>query len=94
MDVWQYIDAEGIDMPSLYFSHSRNVVERDGVLLAESEFNSLMPGEEWSERTVRFRTIGDSTCTGGALRTRKRRQPDLLTSLRLGYLHPYVGTLH
>jgi len=64
MDVWQYIEAEGIDMPSLYFSHRRNVVERDGVLLAESEFNSLMPGEAWSERTVRFRTIGDSTCTG------------------------------
>jgi sulfate adenylyltransferase subunit 2 len=64
VDVWQYIDAEGIDMPSLYFSHSRNVVERDGVLLAESEFNSLLPGEAWSERTVRFRTIGDSTCTG------------------------------
>jgi sulfate adenylyltransferase subunit 2 len=66
MDVWQYIDAEGIDMPSLYFSHSRNVVERDGVLLAESEFNSLLPGEAWSERTVRFRTIGDSTCTGAS----------------------------
>ena len=64
MDVWQYIEAEGIDMPALYFSHSRNVVERDGVLLAESEFNSLLPGEAWSERTVRFRTIGDSTCTG------------------------------
>ena len=64
MDVWQYIEAEGVDMPSLYFSHRRNVVERDGVLLAESEFNNLLPGEEWSERTVRFRTIGDSTCTG------------------------------
>ena len=64
MDVWQYIEAEGIDMPSLYFSHRRNVVERDGVLLAESDFNSLLPGEDWAERTVRFRTIGDSTCTG------------------------------
>jgi len=64
MDVWQYIASEGIEMPSLYFSHRRNVVERDGVLLAESEFNQLLPGEAWEERTIRFRTIGDATCTG------------------------------
>jgi len=64
MDVWQYIESEGIAMPSLYFSHQRNVVERDGVLLAESEFNQLLRGEAWEERTVRFRTIGDVTCTG------------------------------
>ncbi len=64
MDVWQYIADEEIPMPSLYFSHRRNVVERDGVLLAESEFNQLLPGESWDERTVRFRTIGDATCTG------------------------------
>ncbi len=64
MDVWQYIAAEGIPMPSLYFSHRRKVVERDGVLLAESPYNGLLDGEEWVERTVRFRTIGDTTCTG------------------------------
>jgi len=64
MDVWQYIESEGIAMPSLYFGHPRKVVERDGVLLAESEFNQLLPGEAWEERTVRFRTIGDVTCTG------------------------------
>ena len=64
MDVWQYIADEEIPMPSLYFSHRRNVLERDGVLLAESEFNELLPGESWDERTVRFRTIGDATCTG------------------------------
>ena len=64
MDVWQYIASEGVDMPSLYFSHRREVVERDGVLLAKSEFNGLMEGEEWEERTIRFRTIGDVTCTG------------------------------
>ena len=64
MDVWQYIESEHIAVPSLYFSHRRNVVERDGVLLPESEFNELLPGEAWEERTVRFRTIGDSTCTG------------------------------
>jgi sulfate adenylyltransferase subunit 2 len=64
MDVWQYIEAEEIPMPSLYFSHRRNVVERDGVLLAETEFNTLNEGESWEERTIRFRTIGDATCTG------------------------------
>jgi sulfate adenylyltransferase subunit 2 len=64
MDVWQYIADESIPMPSLYFSHRRCVVERDGVLLAQSEFNGLLPGEHWEERTVRFRTIGDTTCTG------------------------------
>jgi sulfate adenylyltransferase subunit 2 len=64
MDVWQYIADEDIPMPSLYFSHRRRVVERDGVLLAESEFNALLPGERWEERTIRFRTIGDATCTG------------------------------
>ena len=64
MDVWQYIQIEGITMPTLYFSHVRSVVERDGVLLAESEFNQLLPGEAWQQRTVRFRTIGDATCTG------------------------------
>ncbi len=64
MDVWQYIAAEGMDIPSLYFSHRREVVDRDGVLLARSEFNDLIDGEQWTERTVRFRTIGDATCTG------------------------------
>ncbi len=64
MDVWQYIAAEDIDIPSLYFSHRREVVDRDGVLLARSEFNALMDGEAWVEKTVRFRTIGDATCTG------------------------------
>lgn len=64
MDVWRYIADEGIPMPSLYFSHRRKVVERDGVLLALSEYNELLDGEVWDERTVRFRTIGDATCTG------------------------------
>ncbi len=64
MDVWQYIAEEEVPMPSLYFAHRRNVVERDGVLLAESKFNHLMDGERWEERTIRFRTIGDATCTG------------------------------
>lgn len=64
MDIWQYIEAEDIDIPALYFSHRREVVERDGVLLARSPNNELVDGEAWEERTVRFRTIGDTTCTG------------------------------
>ncbi len=64
MDVWQYIADEDVPMPELYFAHRRNVVERDGVLLADSEFNELLDGEAWEERMIRFRTIGDATCTG------------------------------
>lgn len=64
MDVWQYIAAEGIEMPSLYFSHTREVVRRDGTLLARSPWNDLMAGEQWEEMVIRFRTIGDATCTG------------------------------
>ncbi len=64
LDVWRYIEREQVPMPSLYFSHRRRVVRREGVLLAESEFNRLLPGESWEELTVRFRTIGDATCTG------------------------------
>lgn len=64
LDVWQYILMERVELPSLYFSHARKVVERDGVLLAESPYLRLQPGETVHERTVRFRTIGDMTCTG------------------------------
>lgn len=64
MDVWQYIKMNDIDLPSIYFSHQRNIVERDGMLLAESEFNTLHEGEKYEKRTVRYRTLGDMTCTG------------------------------
>jgi sulfate adenylyltransferase subunit 2 len=65
LDVWQYIFLEGIEMPSLYFSHQREVVRRkDGVILAKSPFIQLMDGEQWETSHVRFRTIGDMTCTG------------------------------
>lgn len=64
LDVWRYIRREQIPVPDLYFSHRREVVERDGTLLARGDFNELLPGEAWSERVVRFRTIGDATCTG------------------------------
>jgi len=64
LDVWQYIAAEGIPLPSLYFSHRRDIIERDGILLAASDVVQPQPGEEVRNRIVRFRTIGDMTCTG------------------------------
>jgi sulfate adenylyltransferase subunit 2 len=66
MDVWQYILQEKIDLPSLYFSHKREVVNRDGVLLGKCDFIELRNNEKWEERTIRCRTIGDMTCTGVA----------------------------
>ncbi len=64
MDIWMYIQREEIELPNLYFAHRRNVVVRGGALLAESEFVEAQPGEVCKERLVRFRTIGDATCTG------------------------------
>ena len=64
MDIWQYILAEDIEIPSLYFSHEREVINRDGSLLAASDFLNLKPNEQPQKQVVRFRTIGDMTCTG------------------------------
>ncbi|WP_181777482.1 sulfate adenylyltransferase subunit CysD [Amycolatopsis pittospori] len=64
LDIWQYIEAEDVDLPSLYYSHRRRVVQRDGMLLADTRFLTLGEGETPYEATVRFRTVGDATCTG------------------------------
>lgn len=64
MDVWQYVLAEGIELPSLYFAHQRKVFERDGVLMSTGEFVLQREDEIAEEMQVRFRTIGDMTCTG------------------------------
>ena len=64
LDVWQYIAAEKIELPMLYFSHERDVYVRDGVLLAYGDFMELRPEETLEKRRVRFRTIGDMTRTG------------------------------
>lgn len=64
MDVWQYIYQEQIELPSLYFSHKRNVFQRDGQWLAECDFITRKPHEEVVNKVVRFRTVGDMTCTG------------------------------
>ncbi len=67
MDVWQYILLEGIEMPSLYFTHKRKVFQRDGVWLADAPFMTKRESEVVEEKTVRCRTIGDITCTGLSL---------------------------
>lgn len=69
LDVWMYLKSENIELPSLYFAHKRKVVQRNGVLLADTPFISLETGEQYEEREVRFRTLGDATCTGAVLST-------------------------
>jgi sulfate adenylyltransferase subunit 2 len=64
LDVWQYVERERIELPSLYFAHRREVVERDGMLLAVGPHNRALPGERSGVRRVRCRTVGDMTCTG------------------------------
>lgn len=64
MDVWQYILAEGIELPSLYFADKREVFVRDGVIYSAGEYIQRKPDEEVIHKMVRFRTIGDMTCTG------------------------------
>jgi len=64
LDIWRYIEAEQLDLPALYFAHEREVVRRDGMLLARTPHATLLPGERWESRRVRFRTVGDATCTG------------------------------
>ncbi len=63
LDVWQYIDRENIELPSLYYAHQRKVVERKGLLVPVTELTPLRDGETAVEKTVRFRTVGDITCT-------------------------------
>jgi sulfate adenylyltransferase subunit 2 len=64
LDIWQYVAAEGVELPPIYFAHGRRVFQRDGMWLAETPWVELVEGEEVEERTVRFRTVGDATCTG------------------------------
>lgn len=64
LDVWQYLALEKVPLPSIYFAHKRRCFERNGALLSESEFIQMKPTEKAQEMTVRFRTIGDMTCTG------------------------------
>jgi sulfate adenylyltransferase subunit 2 len=64
LDVWRYIEAEDLELPSIYLAHRRRVIHRDGMLLAESEFVQPAEGEKVEEISVRYRTVGDLTVTG------------------------------
>jgi sulfate adenylyltransferase subunit 2 len=64
LDVWQYIAREELELPSIYFAHEREVFKRDGMLYAVSDFVERMDGEEPFSASVRFRTVGDMSCTG------------------------------
>ena len=67
LDVWQYVARERLELPLIYYAHERDVFRRDGMLYAASEFVERLPGEEPFAATVRFRTVGDMSCTGGVL---------------------------
>lgn len=80
LDVWSYIEREKIPLPSLYFSHERPVVNRDGTWLAASEHLPPRPGEVVETRRVRFRTVGDLTCTG-AVESTAATVPDIIAEI-------------
>ena len=69
MDIWQYILKEKIKIPPLYFSHERDCFIRNGVVMAKTSFTQTKPEEEITKMQVRFRTIGDATCTGATIST-------------------------
>ena len=64
LDVWHYIDREQLEIPSIYFAHQRTVFERDGILLSDNEFITRGDDEPLQDISVRYRTVGDMTCTG------------------------------
>jgi sulfate adenylyltransferase subunit 2 len=74
LDVWRYIAADGVELPSLYYAHEREVVERDRMLVATGPWTPPGPGEHPFIATVRYRTVGDMTCTGAVAST--ARTPD------------------
>jgi sulfate adenylyltransferase subunit 2 len=80
LDVWQYIAQERLEVPSIYFAHTRQVFERDGMLYAHSPFVQLIEGETPFEASVRYRTVGDMTCTG-AVRSHATTLPDVVSEI-------------
>lgn len=69
LDIWQYIGADGVALPAMYFAHEREVVARDGMLLATGPFTPPRPGETPFVEKVRYRTVGDMSCTGAVRST-------------------------
>ena len=80
LDVWQYIQEERIPLPSIYFAHEREVFRRDGMLYATSEFIERLPGEDPFTESVRFRTVGDMSCTG-AVASRAATLPEVVAEI-------------
>jgi len=80
LDVWQYIADEGLEIPSIYYAHEREVFARDGMLYATSDFTELIPGEEPFTESVRYRTVGDMSCTG-AVRSVAATLPDVVAEI-------------
>lgn len=69
IDIWSYIEREGLELPSIYFAHEREVFERDGMLLAAGVHVERLPDEDTFTETVRFRTVGDMSCTAAVRST-------------------------
>lgn len=82
IDIWMYIEREGLTLPSIYFAHQREVFERDGMLLAADEHVERYPHEQTFTETVRFRTVGDMTCTG-SIRSTASTFAEVLDETRL-----------
>jgi sulfate adenylyltransferase subunit 2 len=80
LDVWQYIAQEGLEVPSIYFAHNRQVFERDGMLYALSPHVQLIEGETPFEASVRYRTVGGMTCTG-AVRSLATTLPEVVSEI-------------
>ena len=80
LDIWNYIRREKIDLPSIYFSHEREVLEHEGQLVAVSEFIQLEPTDKLSTRKVRYRTVGDMTCTA-AVESSASNIDDIITEI-------------
>jgi sulfate adenylyltransferase subunit 2 len=80
LDIWQYIAREKLEIPSIYFAHSRRVFERDGILLADSEFTTRDESEQVFETSVRYRTVGDMSCTG-AVESTATTVPDVIAEI-------------
>jgi sulfate adenylyltransferase subunit 2 len=80
LDVWQYIAQERLEVPSIYFAHTRQVFERDGMLYALSSHVELIEGEAPFEASVRYRTVGDMTCTG-AVRSYATTLPEVVSEI-------------
>jgi sulfate adenylyltransferase subunit 2 len=80
LDVWQYVAEEELELPNIYFAHERDVFERDGMLYAVSDFVELLPGEEPFKKWVRFRTVGDMSCTG-AVASEAKTLPDVVAEI-------------